>query len=236
VQRRLLRELAQGKSRGRPWAALGLGLQGHALIEGGRAPSTDVVRALRRELRDTSSPELAGALAVALGLTRGLQAEPELLARLERGGIEELRGHMAVALGLMRSRGVLERLDELRADSTRRPVLLRSLAIALGLLGDPAVSSELVALLRTTRSGRVRAASAIALGHVGDARAVDPLLALLRDAELSASVRLDAAVALGHLVEPDELPWTARFATGVNYPHLPVTLHGDTAPGLLSLR
>ena len=95
--------------------------------------------------------------------------------------------------------------------------MLRSSAIALGLLGDKDLVPELTEMLRNAKGLSAQAAISSALGFIGDARSVDPLIEMLQNQSLTASARGFAAVALGIVADKEELPWNAKISVNINY-------------------
>ena len=95
--------------------------------------------------------------------------------------------------------------------------LLRSAAIALGLLSDKEVGASLIALLENAKSLSSQAALAKALGFIGDAQSVEPLIATMENPKLTPRARGLAAAALGLVGDRDELPWSTKIAVGLNY-------------------
>ncbi|MEW6073693.1 MAG: HEAT repeat domain-containing protein [Planctomycetota bacterium] len=231
----LLRQLGGGKSDMRPWAALGLALLGRADSARGDPGAAAIAGALRSELAGAGSPIEAGAVCIAAGLMRDPEAGPLLLATFQRLRDDLARGHAAVGLGLLEAREALESIRRVAEEATYRPDLLRELALALGLLGDRTVVDSLVEKLERSSSLSAQASLARALGRIGDHRAVRPLLALLEDSGEPAQARAFAAVALGILADPEELPWNTVLAVGVNYTAAPPTLFDLQGNGVLNL-
>jgi HEAT repeat protein len=232
----LRRQVAGGASRTRPWAALALGLRGHGRAEAG-LPLDDAVSAdLRAALADTRSPEEAAAQAIALGLRRDLRAEELLLEKLAFFEDGWTRGQLAVGLGLTGGHAAVPALRALVDDSMYQPLELRQAAIGLALLGDKTLVERLVGLMQDTESSAVKGAVASVLGFVGDASAIEPLVAMLADRRLVDRARAYAAVALGHVGDRDEIPWTAIVATNVNYHARVDVLLSGSSTGLLDMR
>lgn len=81
----------------------------------------------------------------------------------------------------------------------------RSIARALGALGNHSPAPQLLALLQDTQMNRrVRRSIASALGALGDCSLVPPLLALLQDTQVHSYVRSSIAHALGALGASEE--------------------------------
>jgi hypothetical protein len=230
----LLERLGRGNDTGQ-WAALALGVFARQLAASGRIPSADINVSLREKLRGSSTPLDVGALAIASGLARDLAAQEPLLEKLAKVDEERARGHAAIALGLLDSEEALDPIREILDDATYRPTLLRELAIALGLLGDPNVARELVSKLEEAQSLAAQASIAQALGRIGVAESVAPLVGLLASGERSERARAFAAVALGIVIDKDDLPWNAVLSVNTNYVAAPPTLYDGQGFGILNI-
>ncbi|MDP6407782.1 MAG: HEAT repeat domain-containing protein [Planctomycetota bacterium] len=232
----LVEQLARGKRRLRPWAALGLGLFAHHLRAGGGELREEVSEGLRLTLEEVGSPTDAGAWCVALGLRGSVAAAPVLLERLARTHDAGARGRVAIALGLLGAREAIGPLEEIVAEARYRPALLRDAATALALLGHKGVVSDLLEVMRESDSVAVQSAAVAAIAFTGDARAIDPLVELLEDPRRSDLARDFAAIALGAVCERDALPWTASFANHLNYAAATQALISGKGSGILNLR
>jgi HEAT repeat protein len=230
----LLERLGRGNDTGQ-WAALALGVFARQLAASGRIPSADINVSLREKLRGSSTPLDVGALAIASGLARDLAAQEPLLEKLAKVDEERARGHAAIALGLLDSEEALDPIREILDDATYRPTLLRELAIAPGLRGDPNVARELVSKLEEAQSHAAQASIAQALGRIGVAESVAPLVGLLASDERSERARAFAAVALGIVIDKDDLPWNAVLSVNTNYVAAPPTLYDGQGFGILNI-
>jgi HEAT repeat protein len=215
----LVHELVFGKNALLPWSAMGCGvLAWHLRGDPGHSAALESLqRALRLTLADARTPERIGASALAAGLAGDQGSVKLLLKRLEDELPDDARGHVALALALLGEQGAVEPLRALVARSKYHPELLRSSAIALGILGDKDVVPQLATLLVEARSLASQAAIASAFGFIGDHRAVDPLLKLLTSQTATAKARAFAAVALGNVADKEDWPWNAKIALGLNY-------------------
>jgi len=215
ARERLLSVLAR-RSAGleRPYAALALGLDGHA----------DVVPALLAELDDTSERSLRGALAMALGLAGDPRAAAPLLALLQDEGEPAAQAWLALALGLLGSHdpsavvftekqhaALFQRLDELFARS-HDPETLRLVCLSFALLGDSARVRTLLEELPATRSTVDRAALIFAAGQLGDRRCLPALRDLAADDEQPTFLRRYALGALGQVCEPAARDFSVRLS------------------------
>lgn len=217
VRRALLRDLDQGSSLVRPWAALALALGQRERAEGGAAIDASVAKALRDALEGARSTEDVGALAIALGILGDRESTSLLLDRLVEMGDPDTRGYLATALGLVGAREAIGPIQEIVRGARYRPELLRSAAIGLGLLGDKGLVPDLVTMLGAAHGLSAQASIAYGLGSIGDARSVEPLIAMLQDAEKTDLARSWAAVALGIVADPEPLPWNVPLSAGINY-------------------
>ena len=217
--------LTSGGNVMRPWAALALGIQGHALRQQGRHAPEQALETLRSACADNRRPGECGALMIALGLQGDLAASPILLEKIELfTGSDRARGDAAIALGLMDDGHATPTVHAMLARSIHRPELLSRAAIGLGLLGDRRLVPELMKQLAAASSAMVQSSVASALGYIGDARSIDPLTELLTNERAKNGARAWAAVALGRLCDPEPLPWPSILAADMNYNAAPATL------------
>ncbi|MCB9915294.1 MAG: HEAT repeat domain-containing protein [Planctomycetes bacterium] len=235
VRRALMTALAKGRSSDRAWAALSLALLERSRLDAGLVVDQSVAAALRQAFLETRAPAEIGAFAIGLGIMREAGAAGLLLTRLREISDDRARGYLCLALGLMNAREAVPDLRELLANSRYRPLLLREVAISLGLLGDKLVVDDLVAQLQTATSLTAQSTIASALGSIGDARSVGPLLEMLSDPELNVRARAFAAVALGIVADKEPLPWNSKIAVGVNYLANPPTLTDGQGRGILDI-
>jgi HEAT repeat protein len=118
--------------------------------------------------------------------------------------------------------------------SRYQPELMKSAAIALGLLGDKDVVPVLVAMLAEPAGLSAQAAISSALGFIGDARSLRPLVAMLQDSEKTDLARAFAAVALGIVADKEPLPWNSKIGVDGNYRASTTTLT-DQKGGILDI-
>jgi HEAT repeat protein len=232
----LLRRFPRASSRVRSWLGLAIGLQGHGQPAGSGHPSEDARSALRMALEACRSPADVGAYALALGLLRDVEAEELLVEKLRYFQDDGARGDIALALGMTGSRAAVPVLRDMVRESFYRPQFLRQAVIGLALLGDKEILPELIETMRDSQSSSVKAAVASVMGYAGDARAVDPLIEMLRDRELVSRSRAFAAVALGHVADRDEVPWTLSVSRDLNYEAHSQVLNSADQCGLLNMR
>ncbi|MEM7310983.1 MAG: HEAT repeat domain-containing protein [Planctomycetota bacterium] len=233
----LLKRLAHGRGGVEPWAALALAVQGHEQGRNAGVISSDLANAIRHQLTQTRSDDLASACVLALGVLRDQDSADEVLSRFERSEDPLFRAYASLTLGLVSAREAGDPLRE-ALDGDETPEVGLELAIGLRLLGDAAVQASMVDRLRNAENEADRVATASALGLIGDRRSVEPLAAVVRDVDEEASVRTAAALALGQVCDGDRVAWSTPFSSDVNYSILTWTLaspFGD-GTGLLDIR
>lgn len=224
----LMRQLARGRSAGKSWAGLAIGVMERELADRGVPVSAASMRGLRESLEQATATREVGAYAIALGLVADTDAEKLILEKLDTLRDDEARGYLAVSLGLMRADGAKEAIQKLVEESRYRGVLLREAATALGLLGDKHVVTILTNMLENdAKALSTQAAIADALGFIGDRDAVEPLIAMLENAKISCKARAFAAVALGLVADRELLPWNSKISVDLNYLASTRTLTGE---------
>jgi len=231
----LAKQLAEGRSNERAWAALALGVLEHGRPAGTEANEASVRAGLVTGLKECGSPEELGALAIACGLAGEVAAVPILLDRLEHASEARVQGHLAVALGLIGDTRGSAPLKVLLANARFRPELLRQVAIGLALLEDRTLVPALLETLEKANSLASQAAAASVIGWIGDYRALQSLLSLLANREVTASARGFAAVALGRICDRDRLPWNASITEDIQYRAAPATLIAGDGTGVLEI-
>ncbi|GJM20277.1 MAG: hypothetical protein DHS20C15_01920 [Planctomycetota bacterium] len=207
---RLLAVLAR-RSAGleRPYAALGLGLDGHP----------DSVDALIHELDRNSERSFRGALAMGLGLAADGRAIGPLLELFLDESEPAAQAWLALALGLLGtdSEEFLERVEHVRA-RTHDPETLRLLTTALALVGRGAQLREELDEMPVSLATSDRAALVFAHGQFGDRRSLAALIELASDEEHPSYLRRYALGALGQICEPAERSFPVRLSRLVE-PH-----------------
>jgi HEAT repeat protein len=212
----LLERLRGSRGTEKAFVALALGLADRGRKEEDDAGLGGI---LLREFEQARSPDLQGALAVALGLAGRRASIGPLDRALARTADADLKGHLATALGLIGARSAGESIRAIAAEP-RDPETLRRVALALGRLRD---QQALAAFERLTRSGpgtaRLVGPATIALGLLGDRRALPGLVERLgdRDAGRQSRLRACAATAVGCLADKDAVPALARLSEHANY-------------------
>ncbi len=232
----LVEELFDGKYFLQPWASLATGVFCWRLqAQGVTDPALETLqRALRHAIEDERAHERLGAYALAAGLAGSAECAPRLMKLLAKELPDEPRGQVALGLALLGHDEAIAPLREVVASSRFRPELLRAGAIALAILGDKDVATQLAAMLKENRSLATQAAITGALGFIGDRRSVEPLLELLGDRLATERARAFAAVALGNVADKELLPWNAKIGSGLNYRAAPATLTDPlTGTGIL---
>jgi HEAT repeat protein len=219
----LLTALDKGKQASeKPWAAVSLGVYAFNKNQaGGANAATDpsILSALRAAFNEARNPETIGAMAIGLGLAKGVDAQNEMLEKLSKmKHQDELAGYLCVGLALMGAQSSLEDIRNIVRTSVRRPELLKHAAIALGKLGDKDVTNILQQHLAEDDQNLGKlSAIASALGFIGDRRSIEPLKKMLFDESLTPLSRAFAAVALGGVADKEMLPWNSKIAVGMNY-------------------
>lgn len=235
----LMSQLVRGRKGIDAWAALGLGLLEHHVVNDAHGSiEDDVVRALEASIEKARTADKAGAACLGLGILRRQEAGETVLDLHEASDNDDVRGWSALALGLM---GVQEAAETLRAGLTSEetgPSQLYGAALGLRLLGDRDVAPLLLERLAAAKESEERQRIVAALGLLGDRRTVGPLLALLADEDGDSDVRAAAASAIGTMCDEENGSWAGPIANHLNYGALTWTLvdpFGE-GTGLLDMR
>lgn len=213
----LLNELGKGKSAVQPWSALAVAVMERSLDDAKQASSADAKAALRLALEGAKAPSDMGALAIACGLVKEPSAKDKLLRNLEEVRENEARGYTAIGLGLMNEKTAITPIQDIVKKSKYQADLLKSAAIALGLLGDKQIVPDLCVMLKDANGLSSQAAISSALGFIGDSRSVKDLIEMMDNQEVSALARAFAAVALGIIADKEEFPWNSKIGVNSNY-------------------
>jgi len=233
LRERLLTETHAPAARTRAWSALALGVLEARIVRSGRRAELPVRDELRALWKRESSPDAQSACALALGLCADRESSAPLSDCLARGGDDALRGYCALALGLCGDPRSVPALRAILRESTHRPFVLESSAIALGLLGEKAVVEDLLAGLGESLSQTSQGWFALAVGLVGDARALPVLVERLKDDKLTRRSRAYLAVALGMICESAPAPWAQPIAAHLAWRATSETLFSGTGEGVL---
>lgn len=240
----LLELLRVLKGQPKAWCALALGTT--TLQEYRKQEKQDALRfvrdkvvgeALFAEFGHTEDPSLLGALAIALGLCRHVEAAPRLREMLHQTPRhEDLVGDLCIGLALMNDFDAIDDIRLVVARADRQPHVLEPAAIALSRLGDRKLTVDLMRRLGTRDVDSACAlAVATAIGWHGDADSIKPLRDMLVDDERDASVRAAAALALGIMADKEILPWNNRYAMGTNVSAATDALTNSRLTGILDL-
>ncbi|MEW6074442.1 MAG: HEAT repeat domain-containing protein [Planctomycetota bacterium] len=236
IRRFFFTSLPQANVHTKAWLAMALGVMGNALAAENR-PLTPADRsALRLHLGASTSPDVVSSLFLAAGLVRDAEAVPVILDRIADFQDDVVRARGALALGLTGSRDGIEPVRSLLLEARYRPLLLVETSLALGLMGDLQLVPTLLGMLAKADSLSTRIAVMVALGNAGDTRAVEPLLALLEEGSATATQRAWAAYSLGRLADKEEMPWTAKISTDINYSANPPSLTNPDGAGIIDFR
>jgi HEAT repeat protein len=215
----LLTTVTKGKTTSRPWAAMAVGVMEHALLDnpGGAMPSAAAKEVLREAFKACGDPEQIGALAIAEGIARDVEAQGMLREKLHTIGGDDARGYIALGLGLMGAHDSLKDIQTIVRDAKYKSGLMKQAAIALGLLGDKDLVPELTTMLADSKALASQASIASALGFIGDSRSIDPLSEMLKNSQLTQSARGFAAAALGIVSDRSMLPCISKISANINY-------------------
>ncbi len=214
----LLATLARGPGGLDAWAALGLGLLEHELVQDGFDTPPEVHLAIEEALVESRSPVTAGAFGLALALSAAPDAVAPLALALERHqGEESAAAALSIALGLSGGIEARELLIDRIATTRGRPALLHDAALGLALAGDFDGTPHMLRALESTAALDSRAALASALGRSGDSRAIQTLLEALADQEAPQADRTLAARALGWLVDQGGPPVWSPLSCDLNW-------------------
>lgn len=205
--------------RQKAWAALALGIEGHARRRRSKSqeqplvPNPVVGDALRDALARAAEDELRCALLISLGLhgerTQGSQTLRDLVRDDQTP--DSVRAAATLALGLMNDGRSIGDLRTTMETAVRRAPLLRTTAVSLALLGDKQVNESLRDQLAKAEPSLARQVVILdALGLVSDRRDIEPLLDMANDERLAMPLRVRALQALAQLVAPADSHWTAH--------------------------
>ena len=235
VRNHLLHHLKSGRKTMRPWAALSLGVFGHWLEAANEdlSPLTGV--ALRAAIRNSNRPLDLGAFALAAGMRRDQEAAEIVRKKMTKVRDLPALAYAATGLGMIGNRESVELLQEMLRDTKRFSKITSSVGLALGMLGDTEIVSDLIGKFTLTESDDERAGYVAALGGIGDARCIELLVDTLKTADRPSAVREAAAVALGWVGDRRALPWRTALVRGTNYASAPESLTNSKRTGVLDL-
>ena len=219
----LMDQAENGRYGQRPFAALGLGTMVHYRdrVPGALDPRLreSIVARLAQLSRKFKDADTRSAFLLARGLVKDKDAIEELVHVVSKRNTDpSLRGYACVSLGLVGDarREVKEAL--MLALSERADADLRSsAATGLGLLHDAGAVPWLLDELKKAKSFAVQQQLIMAIGKIGDRKALDPLVNILDDLSQPSQTRAMAAVGLGMVADPRELPALSRLAKDYNY-------------------
>lgn len=233
IRRYFFTQLGRAKVTTKAWLAISIGVMGNALAAEGRPLAAADLAAVRLHAGAARSPDVITSLFIAGGLCQDPEMIPLILERLEGYSDDVVRSRAALALGLAESREAIESTRGLLEEARNRPFLLHEVSIALGLMGDELLVPKLIELLGKAKSLNNRISIMVALGNVGDQRAVDPLLGLLGEPGATSSQRSWAIFALGRVADKEDMPWTAKISTDLNYHASPPSLSNPDRAGII---
>lgn len=232
----LRRELASGKKRMKPWAALATGVLGYELRAKGEMLDEKIDSALANSIRSGSRLDDLGAYALAAGMRGSDQATDRLLDKLGKTRDDATAGYVAMGLGMIGDREMTPNLQEAFAEATGKPLLQTRLGLALGLLGDSTVAEGLLERLESTEEEAEKVAAITALGYIGDSRSVELLAKYVVDESADNPIREAAMVALGFVGDRTPRPWRTALTLGANYRARTATLTTGEGEGVLDLK
>jgi HEAT repeat protein len=234
--RRTLQRNLRSRGETLAWTALALGILEEDAGSRGEVASPDSGKALRAALEKARSYEVAGALAIALGMVRDPEASELLLTRMHETGDSYMRGYAALALGMIRVPAAVEPIRQVLSTSTHQAFVVENASIALALLGDQDTGTRLYGVLERSANPRIQSSVASAMGWIRDPRPLSDLCAMLGDGRRNDTARAWTAVAIGRICDQDRWPWVGRMSVNVQYDvALPTLLDPIYESGLLDL-
>ncbi|MFI5403586.1 MAG: HEAT repeat domain-containing protein, partial [Planctomycetota bacterium] len=189
-----------GNASVKPYCALALGL-GARTLGGDEAKRIGIF--LKNELDKASHMELGSALSLGIGLAKAMDHEEWLLERVNRERLPApARGTAAQAIGLLgnASPEAVTALKE--AARTGTPGVLEDAALALRILGQRSIATDLADELPRVGSAQAQARLMLALSYLAHSESVEPLMKALVNKSSPPTAREFAAVALGILGDP----------------------------------
>ena len=236
TRRTLQRNIKSSRGETLAWTGLALGVLEEDAASRGEVASPDSAKVLSAALEKARSAEVAGALAIALGMIRDPEAAELLQVRLNEAGDSYMRGYMALALGMIGAPGAIDPIRQVLANSTNQPFVIEYAAIGLALLGDQETGPRLFAVLDRSANPRVQSSVASAMGWIRDPRPLGDLCTMLADTRRNDTARAWTAVAIGRMCDQDRWPWVGRLSVNVQYEvALPTLLEPIYETGLLDL-
>jgi len=215
ARRVFLRNMQRSRGETLAWTALALGVLEEDAGSRGEVASPDSGKAVRAALAKARSYEVAGALAISLGMIRDPDAVPLLLERLEDTGDAFNRGYCSLALGMIGAPSAVEKVREVLAGSTYQSFVVENASIALALLGDQETGLRLFSVLDRSSNPKVQSSVASAMGWIRDPRPLGNLCTMLGDTRRNDTARAWTAVALGRICDEDRWPWVGRLSVDV---------------------
>lgn len=234
--RRTLQRNLRSRGETLAWTALALGVLEEDAGSRGEVASPDSGKALRGALEKARSYEVAGALAIALGMVRDPEASELLIERLNETGDMYMRGYAALALGMIGVPSAIEPIRQVLASATNQAFVIENASIALALLGDQETGTRLYGVLERSANPKIQSSVASAMGWIRDPRPLRDLCGMLGDSRRNDTARAWTAVAIGRICDQDRWPWVGRMSVGVQYDvALPTLLEPIYETGLLDL-
>jgi HEAT repeat protein len=202
--------LKRGTSADLPWAALGLGIACY------NDRNEEVPRSILEKLVRNHNRSTQGALAIALGLARHVDAIPRLEKMLAEGDDPYCRGYCAMALGMIGDPSVVPALREALAEKNL-PQVSTQAAIALCLLNDRDSVDELTDMLFHSNSKGVKAIATRGLVVMGDVNVVETLLDFITTKRSDEDTYMFVIDLISKLIVGQKVPYLDRIAAGSNH-------------------
>ncbi len=213
----LLNVLKKENSNLRPWIVLSLGSMAR------RVQDPEIQKELAIAYREERNQENRGAVLLALGLSRSVEAFPLLKESLLESGSGNTRSLAGFGLSLLGDESSHELLRNAIPQEKCLPTRA-VLAQALAFFGSPADFSLLAATVTEMNAPTAQADAAKALAFHGSVDSVQELTRIFRDEKQSAIMRAAAADALGLILSPFESYPLAKLYQQSNFTVFPLWL------------
>jgi HEAT repeat protein len=202
----LLNALEQTTRAQLPFVALGTGM----------SCGPDHGKRLMQRFRELNDIGGRAVLALSVGLSGYADAKEEMRDMLKEEKSPLYLGYYALALGFLKDRKATDLILEIYGKENNVE-LLRFLAMALALIGEPADLSKLHDFLEPSVPDRRRLATVYNLGRIGDRSALKLLKKIVEDRNENTLIRRYAVLGLGHLGDERPYPTLSRITHDHNY-------------------
>ena len=205
---------------GDPWAALAVGVFGHALRE--EDPDDPRVPSLIHALRATEPPDAGrrrwGAWAIGLALLGDSAGTPRLLEHLDQASDTPTTRHLLDALAILNAPEAIGPITSALFDRWRySEEKLEAGASTLRRLGATPPLARLVERTSEDHALFIQAYGCMTLGLTGDRLAVAPLVKVMEDRERDPRLRGFAGWGLALVTRGNTPRFHAPIANGINY-------------------